>query len=105
MAVAASSAPYLALRRAIELVWFLSFVLGMFLFLLEVAILSWVKYWDYSQGAAIAGCVVAVIGLFGLALFILHFHRQLAIHEDESVTWRVQQLERMREQLDIVNTS
>ncbi|KAF4532741.1 hypothetical protein B566_EDAN007708 [Ephemera danica] len=83
----------------LQLVWFLAFVLGMFLFLAEVAILSWVKFLDYSLGAAVAGCVVALVGLIGLAVFVLHFHRLLAVHEDESVTRRVQQLELMRERL------
>lgn len=50
--------PHEKLHWYIEIAWAFSTLIGLVLFLIEIAILCWVKFYDLSQAAAWAACIV-----------------------------------------------
>lgn len=46
--------------RYIEIAWAFSTLIGLVLFLVEIAILCWVKFYDLSAVAAWSACVVLI---------------------------------------------
>lgn len=92
--------PHERMRGFIELAWAFSTVLGLFLFLVEVAILCWVKFWDYSFTAAWAATVIVVPVLVVFVAFAVHFYHKLVVHKCESSVADIQELEAIKQQLD-----
>lgn len=78
-------------------------VLGLFLFLIEVAILCWVKFWDYSFTAAIAATVIVIPVLITFVLFAVHFYHSLVVYKCDSSISDMEKLEDMKKQLDEVS--
>jgi calcium release-activated calcium channel protein 1 len=48
------------MHRYIEIAWAFSTLIGLVLFLLEIAILCWVKFYDLSEAAAWSACIVLI---------------------------------------------
>ncbi|CAF4472926.1 unnamed protein product [Rotaria socialis] len=72
----------------IELAWILSTGFGIFLFLVEIAIVCWVKFFYVTRPAAIATTIVIVPVIILFCIFSLHFYRRLissklSHHQDE----------------------
>jgi calcium release-activated calcium channel protein 1 len=72
----------------IELAWILSTGFGIFLFLVEIAIVCWVKFYFVTRPAAIATTIVIVPVIILFCIFSLHFYRRLVSfklsrHQDE----------------------
>ncbi|CAF4021916.1 unnamed protein product [Adineta steineri] len=72
----------------IELAWILSTGFGIFLFLVEIAIVCWVKFYYVTRPAAIATTIVIVPVIILFCIFSLHFYRRLVSfklsrHQDE----------------------
>ncbi|XP_049824874.1 calcium release-activated calcium channel protein 1 isoform X2 [Aethina tumida] len=95
--------PHERMRGFIELAWAFSTVLGLFLFLIEVAILCWVKFWDYSFTAAIAATVIVIPVLITFVLFAVHFYHSLVVYKCDSSISDMEKLEDMKKQLDEVS--
>lgn len=61
--------------RYIEIAWAFSTLIGLVLFLIEIAILCWVKFYDLSQAAAWSACIVLIpvlIIFIGKTLRLIH---------------------------------
>lgn len=95
--------PHERMRGFIELAWAFSTVLGLFLFLVEVAILCWVKFWDYSFTAAWAATIIVIPVLIVFVAFAVHFYHSLVVYKCEATVSDLQQLEEMKKQLDDVD--
>lgn len=94
--------PHERMRGFIELAWAFSTVLGLFLFLVEVAILCWVKFWDYSFTAAIASTVIVIPVLIIFVLFAVHFYHSVVVYKCDASIMNMEKLEDMKKQLDEV---
>lgn len=71
--------PHEKLHWYIETAWAFSTLLGLILFLAEVAIICWVKFYDIeNKAAAWAATGVLVPVLFVFLAFAVHFYRSLA---------------------------
>ncbi|KAI8442255.1 hypothetical protein MSG28_005825 [Choristoneura fumiferana] len=92
--------PHERMRGFIELAWAFSTVLGLFLFLVEIAILCWVKFWDYSFAAATAATVIVIPVLIVFVAFAIHFYHSLVVQKCESSVQDIAQLETMKRELD-----
>ncbi|XP_063628658.1 calcium release-activated calcium channel protein 1-like [Cydia splendana] len=92
--------PHERMRGFIELAWAFSTVLGLFLFLVEIAILCWVKFWDYSFAAATAATVIVIPVLIVFVAFAIHFYHSLVVQKCESSVQDIEQLETMKRELD-----
>ncbi|CAG5044358.1 unnamed protein product [Parnassius apollo] len=92
--------PHERMRGFIELAWAFSTVLGLFLFLVEIAILCWVKFWDYSFAAATAATVIVIPVLIVFVVFAIHFYHSLVVQKCETSVQDIEQLENMKRDLD-----
>ena len=75
--------PHSTMNFIVELAWGFSTVLGILLFLLEIAILCWVKFYNLSQTAAwvATGMLIPIIFIF--IAFAAHFYLKLVAHKSE----------------------
>ncbi|GLH03867.1 Calcium release-activated calcium channel protein 1 [Gryllus bimaculatus] len=95
-----AESPHERMRGFIELAWAFSTVLGLFLFLVEVAILCWVKFWDYSFTAAWAATIIVLPVLVVFVAFAVHFYHSLVVHKVAATGHDMRQLEAMKRRLD-----
>ncbi|XP_065173205.1 calcium release-activated calcium channel protein 1-like [Atheta coriaria] len=95
-----AESPHERMRNFIEIAWAFSTVLGLFLFLVEVGILCWVKFWDYSFKAAIAATIIVIPVLIIFILFAVHFYHSLVVYRCDTSEGDLQQLEEIKKNLD-----
>ncbi|XP_056630271.1 calcium release-activated calcium channel protein 1-like isoform X2 [Diorhabda sublineata] len=95
-----SESPHERMKGFIEIAWAFSTILGLFLFLIEVAILCWVKFWDYSFTAAVAATVIVIPVLITFVLFAAHFYHSLVVYKCKSSNSDMEKLENIKKQLD-----
>lgn len=93
-----NESPHDAMYFYIEIAWAFSTVFGIFLFLIELAILCWVKFWDSGTAGYTSSLVSTVmlipIGIIFVA-FAVHFYRTLVSHKFERSERGLQELESM----------
>ncbi|XP_068897659.1 calcium release-activated calcium channel protein 1-like isoform X1 [Tenebrio molitor] len=92
--------PHERLHWYIETAWAFSTLLGLLLFLAEIAILCWVKFYDINETAAWSASVVLVPILFVFLAFAIHFYRSLVAHKYEMTVSGIRELERLKEQIE-----
>lgn len=92
--------PHERLHWYIEIAWAFSTLLGLLLFLLEIAILCWVKFYDFSKVAAWSACVVLIPVLIIFLAFAIHFYRSLVAHKYEVTVSGIRELELLKEQIE-----
>lgn len=95
--------PHERLHWYIETAWAFSTLLGLLLFLLEIAILCWVKFYDLSPMAAWSACVVLIPVLIVFLAFAVHFYRSLVSHKYEVTVSGIRELELLKEQIELGN--
>lgn len=88
-----SESPHEKMRYYIETAWAFSTVFGILLFLSEIAILCWVKFFVFSQEAAIASTVLLIPVMIVFVAFAIHFYRKLVGHKYKYNQTRIQELE------------
>lgn len=93
-------APHERMRGFVELAWAFSTILGLFLFLVEVAILCWVKFWDYSFRAAMAATIIVIPVLIIFVIFVVHFYHSLVVHKCKATLTDMKELEEIKKKLD-----
>lgn len=98
-----AESPHERMKGFIELAWAFSTVLGLFLFLVEVAVLCWVKFWDFSIRAAMAATIIVIPVLIIFIIFVFHFWRVLVVHKCKSTIKSINELEEMKKKLDNVS--
>ncbi|XP_016946930.1 calcium release-activated calcium channel protein 1 isoform X1 [Drosophila biarmipes] len=92
--------PHERLHWYIETAWAFSTLLGLILFLLEIAILCWVKFYDLSEPAAWSACVVLIPVMVIFMAFAIHFYRSLVSHKYEVTVSGIRELEMLKEQME-----
>ena len=70
--------PYMQYHRYIELSWISSTVVGIFLFLVEVGLICFIKFYPISHLAAFTGALVMTPILIIFVLFTYKFYKGLA---------------------------
>lgn len=96
---AVSESPHEKMHFYIETAWAFSTVFGILLFLTEIAILCWVKFYTVSQPAAIAATVLLLPLLVVFVGFAVHFYRQLVAHQYERSAHGLRELESIMDRL------
>ncbi|XP_008548529.1 calcium release-activated calcium channel protein 1 [Microplitis demolitor] len=100
-----TESPHERMRGFIELAWAFSTVLGLFLFLVEIAILCWVKFWDYSFMAAMASTIIVIPVLIVFVAFAVHFYHSLVVFKCEASVTDMEELESIKKNLDNVTVN
>ncbi|XP_055601442.1 calcium release-activated calcium channel protein 1 isoform X2 [Uranotaenia lowii] len=95
-----NESPHERLHWYIETAWAFSTLLGLILFLLEIAILCWVKFYDLNTTAAWSACIVLIPVLVIFVAFALHFYRSLMTHKYEVTVSGIRELEMLKEQIE-----
>ncbi|XP_070573144.1 calcium release-activated calcium channel protein 1-like [Ptychodera flava] len=91
--------PHINMSRYIDIAWACSTAIGIMLFLCEIAIICWIKFYHHSTNAAIAATAVVAPCAVVFCIFALHFYRSLVKHKYEQSTQTVEELEHMALQL------
>jgi calcium release-activated calcium channel protein 1 len=107
-----SESPHERLSKYVELAWVFSTLFGILLFMIEIAILCWVKFWDVGmqdgsksgQSAALVATLLLVPIVCVFLFFAVHFYRNLVAHEYERSAKGLEELHVMVSQLQTDNT-
>ena len=113
--VPVSDSPHDKLAFYVEISWIFSTLFGILLFMLEIAILCWVKFWDIrgaedtqSHGSQEDGRIAALIATILLVPIVVifigfaaHFYRRLVTHQYEARAKGLEELQSMVCQLDL----
>lgn len=96
--------PHQKMAKIIELAWGFSTVLGILLFLVEIMIISWVKFYSPDGRLTVAawvatGLLIPIIFVF--IAFAAHFYLKLVGHKSEVYEHNIKELELLKDQLDI----
>ncbi|XP_046680272.1 calcium release-activated calcium channel protein 1 isoform X1 [Homalodisca vitripennis] len=92
--------PHERLHWYIETAWAFSTLLGLLLFLFEIAILCWVKFYDFSRVAAWSASIILIPVLIIFCVFAIHFYRSLVTHKYEVTVSGIRELELLKEQIE-----
>lgn len=67
----------------VDMAWICSTGIGIMLFLVEIALVSWIKFWPFNFWAAISATIIVVPLMFIFMCFGMKFYWQLAaVHTD-----------------------
>jgi len=91
--------PHTKMNTIVELAWGFSTVLGILLFLVEICILCWVKFYNVSHNAAwvATGLLIPIMAVF--IGFAAHFYLKLVSHKSEVYEDNIKELELLQGQL------
>lgn len=92
--------PHERLHWYIETAWAFSTLLGLLLFLAEIAILCWLKFSDVDEIASWSATVVLVPILFVFLAFAIHFYRSLVAHKYDMSLAGIRELEILKDQIE-----
>ena len=73
-----SSYPHSQFHRFVELAWISSTVIGIFLFIIEIALICFIKFYPISPFAGFSGLFVMIPVLFIFIYFIIVFYKKVA---------------------------
>ncbi|GAU97181.1 hypothetical protein RvY_08524 [Ramazzottius varieornatus] len=76
---------HVQMRYYIEASWICSTLIGLFLFLVDIGLLCWVKFYPLSHMAAYMATAVLVPLIVVFLLFAFHFYRSLVLHSANRV--------------------
>lgn len=71
------------------------------LFLAQMAVVGWVRFYKISQTAAIVSTAVIIPAIVIFILFAIHFYRHLVAYKFATATQKLQQLEDEVNRLEI----
>lgn len=86
--------------RYIETAWAFSTLLGLLLFLCEIGILCYVKFYDVSKIAAWSAAIIVIPVFIIFVAFAVHFYRSLVSHKYEVTVSGIRELELLKEQIE-----
>lgn len=97
------------MKNYIETSWFFSTTVGIFLFLVEIDLICWVKFWNYgvSSGTNVGkiasiSVTIALIPIFVLFIaFAVKFYRSLVTHQFEQSERGILELDTLINQLKL----
>lgn len=87
------------MNAIVELAWGFSTVLGILLFLVEIAILCWVKFYNVSHTTAWTATGILIPIMIVFIAFAAHFYLKLVSHKSEVYEDGIKELELLKGQL------
>ena len=83
----------------VELAWGFSTTIGVFLFLLEIATLCWVKFYTINHVVAWTATGILIPVIFIFMAFAAHFYYKLVSYKTEIIDEDITELEKLKEHL------
>jgi calcium release-activated calcium channel protein 1 len=96
---AVHESPHDRMHWYIELAWIFSTGIGILLFIIQMALIGWVRFYKHRT-AAIVSTAITIPALIIFIAFAVHFYRQLIAHKYERSTKGLEELESMANQLE-----
>lgn len=101
------------LKNYIETSWFFSTTIGIFLFLVEIDLICWVKFWNYGTNSgtnigriASISVTLALIPIFILFItFAVKFYRNLVTHQFEKSEREILELDTLINELNFPDST
>lgn len=98
-----SESPHEKLSKYVEISWLFSTVFGILLFMIEITILCWVKFWDVGvddssnsgRTAALIASLILVPIFFVFIAFAVHFYRKIVAHQYERSAKALEELDKL----------
>ena len=94
-----NDSPHTKLTKYIETAWIFSTGLGTLLFLMEIPVLMWVKFYYLSPAAAYVSTAVMVPVCVLFVIFAMRFYRKLIQHKHDLSTKGLEELQFIATQL------
>ena len=92
--------PHDKMRHYTSIAWSFSTVIGIFLFLIELCVIVWVKFWDeHGNWVAIASTIMLMPVIAAFVFFAFNFYRQLVAYKFEKTERVLHELEALAEQI------
>uniref|UniRef100_A0A6P7F3C0 Calcium release-activated calcium channel protein 1-like n=1 Tax=Diabrotica virgifera virgifera TaxID=50390 RepID=A0A6P7F3C0_DIAVI len=95
--------PHERLHWYIETAWAFSTLLGLLLFLVEIAILCWIKFINFNETAAWSATFILVPIFFVFLAFAVHLYRSLVTHKYETTLTGIKKLEILQKRIRIAS--
>lgn len=93
--------PHSKMSTIVEMAWGFSTVLGILLFLVEICILCWVKFYTFESHLAAWVATGLLIPIFFIFIaFAAHFYLKLVGHKSEVYEHNIKELQLLKDQLD-----
>lgn len=99
-----SESPHDKFRLYIEVAWICSTGFGIILFLVEIGLLCWIKFF-HTYKSALAATIILIPLVLLFAFFAVEFYRRLIDHKEATATKNVQELDDMFLKLEEDNTN
>jgi calcium release-activated calcium channel protein 1 len=96
----AKESPHDEMMWFIDLSWVLANTISIFLFTLDVVLLSWIKFTYFSVTASIAATVIMIPVLILILIFGIVFYRQIIGHQYNLMNSKYNELEEMKKRID-----
>lgn len=102
--ISPADSPHNKLKKYIEMAWIFSTGLGTLLFLIELPVCMWIKFYNISQPAAFVstGVMIPICILF--LIFAVRFYRSLVDHKHDRSAKEIEELQNLASQLNKTNT-
>jgi hypothetical protein len=95
-----NESPHDSMMRYIDLSWVLANTVSIFLFTLDVILLSWIKFTYFSEAASWCATVIMIPVLLAICCFGIVFYRKIVKHQYDVSDKKYQELEEMKRRLD-----
>lgn len=92
--------PHLSMNSIVDVAWWFSTVLGILLFLVEIMILCWVKFYVFTKTAAWVATAILIPIMLIFMSFAAHFYLKLVTHKTEVCEEGLRELELLKENIE-----
>lgn len=99
-----SESPHDKFQFYIEMAWICSTGFGIILFLVEIGLLCWIKFFHTPQ-SALAATIILIPLVVLFAFFAVEFYRRLVDHKEATATSKVKELDELFSKLEDDNAN
>ncbi|XP_050411193.1 calcium release-activated calcium channel protein 1 [Patella vulgata] len=100
---AVNESPHEKMKWCVEVAWICSTGIGIILFLAEIGILCWVKFYSISQNTAIASTCIVIPATLLFIAFALVFYKRLVAHKYQRHEEGLKELDNLVTELNVNN--
>ena len=96
--------PHNRMHICVEIAWILSTGIGIFLFLIQIGVIAWIRFYRHSHPAAIAVTCVVIPAVLAFIVFSMWFYKNLISHKYKQSEHDIKRIQAVVHQLDSLPT-